>query len=38
MKCILVKGSKGPADNLYMGEEEVPKPKEGEVLVKVGRQ
>ena len=35
MKCILVKDGKGPAENLYLGEEPVPKAKEGEVLVKV---
>ncbi len=36
MKCILIKDGKGPAENMYMGEEAVPKPKEGEALVKVG--
>jgi hypothetical protein len=35
MKCILIKDGKGPADNLYLGEEAVPKVKDGEVLVKV---
>jgi hypothetical protein len=35
MKCILIKDGKGPAENLYLGEEPVPKAKEGEVLVKV---
>jgi hypothetical protein len=35
MKCILIKDGKGPAENLYLGEEPVPQAKEGEVLVKV---
>ncbi len=35
MKCILIKDGKGPAENMYMGEEAVPKSKDGEVLVKV---
>ncbi len=37
MKAILVKDGKGPAENLYMGEEETPLPKEGQVQVKVSR-
>lgn len=35
MKAILVKDGKGPADNLYMGEEETPSPGKGQVQVKV---
>lgn len=35
MKCILIKDGKGPAENLYLGEEAVPSPKAGEVLVKI---
>ena len=35
MKCILIKDGKGPAENLYLGEEETPSPKNGEVLVKI---
>jgi hypothetical protein len=35
MKCVLIKDGKGPAENMYIGEEAVPKPKEGEALVKV---
>lgn len=35
MRCILIKDGKGPADNLYMGEEPTPRPDENEVLVKV---
>jgi len=35
MRCILIKDGKGPAENLYIGEEETPKPKKGEVQVKV---
>jgi hypothetical protein len=35
MRCVLVKDNQGPAENMYLGEEEVPKTKEGEVLVKV---
>ncbi|KAK4684914.1 NADPH:quinone reductase, partial [Tremellales sp. Uapishka_1] len=35
MKAILIKEGKGPAENLYMGEEATPSPKPGEVLVKI---
>jgi hypothetical protein len=35
MRCILIKDGKGPADNLYMGEEETPAPKQGEVQIKI---
>lgn len=35
MKCILIKDGKGPADNLYFGEEPIPVPEKGQVLVKV---
>ena len=35
MRCVLIKDGKGPAENLYLGEEETPEPKQGEVLVKV---
>ncbi|KAH8089448.1 hypothetical protein HD553DRAFT_92099 [Filobasidium floriforme] len=35
MRCVLVKDNQGPAENMYLGEEEVPKTKEGEVLVKI---
>lgn len=35
MKCILIKDGKGPAENLYMGEEPVPQPKEGEIQVEI---
>lgn len=35
MRAVLIKDGKGPAENLYIGEEETPEPKEGEVLVKV---
>ncbi|WVR06819.1 hypothetical protein IAU60_003855 [Kwoniella sp. DSM 27419] len=34
MKAILIKDGTGPADNLYMGEEQTPEPGKGEVLVK----
>jgi hypothetical protein len=34
MKCILVKNGKGTADDLYMGEEQVPTLEKGQVLVK----
>ncbi|ORX35644.1 hypothetical protein BD324DRAFT_630987 [Kockovaella imperatae] len=34
MRAILIKDGKGPADNLYIGEEATPKPKQGEVQVK----
>lgn len=36
MRAILIKDGKGPADNLYIGEEPTPEPKAGEVQVKVG--
>ncbi len=35
MKAILIKDGKGPAENLYIGEEETPIPKKGQVQVKV---
>lgn len=35
MRCILIKDGKGPAENLYLGEEETPEPKQGEVQVKI---
>ncbi|KAJ9123092.1 hypothetical protein QFC22_001282 [Naganishia vaughanmartiniae] len=35
MKCILIKDGKGPAENLYMGEEKIPSLEPGQVLVKV---
>ncbi|KAK1924033.1 hypothetical protein DB88DRAFT_488907 [Papiliotrema laurentii] len=35
MRCILIKDGKGPAENLYLGEEETPLPKQGEVQVKI---
>lgn len=35
MKCILIKDGKGPVENLYIGEEATPEPKQGEILVKV---
>jgi hypothetical protein len=35
MKAILIKDGKGPADNLYLGEEETPEPQQGQVQVKV---
>ena len=35
MRCILIKDGKGPAENLYLGEEETPEPKQGQVLVKI---
>lgn len=35
MKCILIKDGKGPVENLYMGEEPVPQPKEGEIQVEI---
>lgn len=35
MKAILIKDGKGPAENLYLGEEATPEPKKGEVQVKV---
>lgn len=35
MRAVLVKGDKGGAENLYIGETQKPVPKPGEVLVKV---
>ncbi|KAH8807026.1 quinone oxidoreductase [Flagelloscypha sp. PMI_526] len=35
MKAILVKDGKGPVDNLYIGDADVPVPKNKEVLIKV---
>lgn len=35
MKAILVKDGKGPAENLYLGEAEVPQLEDDEVLVKI---
>lgn len=35
MKAILIKDGKGPADNLYIGEEETPSPGQGQVQVKI---
>ena len=35
MRAVLVKGGKGPVENLYIGEIERPAPRSGEVLVKV---
>jgi hypothetical protein len=35
MRCILIKDGQGPVENLYLGEEETPEPKQGEVLVKI---
>jgi NADPH:quinone reductase-like Zn-dependent oxidoreductase len=37
MRAVLIKDEKGPAENLYMGEEATPEPKQGEVQVKVSR-
>ncbi|GFZ46841.1 hypothetical protein JCM24511_04061 [Saitozyma sp. JCM 24511] len=34
MRAVLIKDGKGPADNLYIGEEATPEPKKGEVQVK----
>lgn len=36
MRAVLIKDGKGPAENLYLGEEGTPEPKKGEVQVKVG--
>ena len=36
MKAILIKDGKGPAENLYLGEEETPSPQKGQVQIKVG--
>ena len=35
MRAVLIKGGKGPVENLYIGEIERPSPRHGEVLVKV---
>jgi NADPH:quinone reductase-like Zn-dependent oxidoreductase len=35
MRAVLIKEGKGPAENLYLGEEATPEPKKGEVQVKV---
>ncbi|ORY26150.1 hypothetical protein BCR39DRAFT_541994 [Naematelia encephala] len=35
MRCILIKDGKGPVENLYLGEEQTPEPKEGEVQIKI---
>nr|ADE10065.1 ADH N [Tremella fuciformis] len=35
MRCILIKDGKGPASNLYLGEEATPQPKAGEAQVKI---
>lgn len=35
MRAVLVKGGKGPVENLYIDEIEKPSPEHGEVLVKV---
>ncbi|WVQ80775.1 hypothetical protein IAT38_002880 [Cryptococcus sp. DSM 104549] len=35
MKAILIKGGTGDADALYLGEEETPQPRAGEVQVKI---
>lgn len=37
MRAVLIKDGKGPAENLYIGEEATPEPKQGEVQVKVSR-
>lgn len=37
MRCILIKDGKGPAENVYLGEEETPEPEAGQVQVKVCR-
>ena len=36
MKAILIKDGKGPAGNMYLGEEDTPEPSKGQVQVKVG--
>ena len=36
MKAILIKDGQGPAENLYLGEEETPSPQKGQVQIKVG--
>lgn len=35
MRAVLIRGGKGSADDLYIGETEKPRPKAGEVIVKV---
>jgi NADPH:quinone reductase-like Zn-dependent oxidoreductase len=35
MRAVLIKDGKGPAENLYLGEEETPEPKKGEVQIQV---
>jgi len=35
MRAILIKGQHGPSESLYIGDAEKPKPKTGEVVVKV---
>lgn len=35
MRAILIKDDKGPVENLYLGEAPTPKPRSGEVLVKI---
>lgn len=37
MRAVLIKDGKGPAENLYIGEEATPEPKEGQVQVRVRR-
>lgn len=35
MKCVLIKDGKGPVENLYIGEEPIPQPKEDEIQVEI---
>jgi len=35
MRAVLIKDGKGPVENLYLGEEATPEPKEGQVQVQV---
>jgi NADPH:quinone reductase-like Zn-dependent oxidoreductase len=35
MRAVLIADSKGPIENLYIGEVQTPKPESGEILVKV---
>lgn len=35
MKCVLIKDGKGPAENLYIGEEPVPQPQGDEIQVEI---
>jgi hypothetical protein len=37
MRAVLIKDGKGPAENLFIGEEATPEPNKGEVQVKVSR-